>query len=237
MNTLVATRFAALLASALMAGGPVLAQEIVPRRASPPPPETKAAIANSVAAAQTVEPLPAGAPTDDYEFMGWCTGILTGHMELYPKVKPQLDVISKRWNTVDEDNKQQAAQQIEGRALLARLRKVMATAEATKPGLGATGQSAFQKGMDSWSGLDKVDKQAQAYSWMNFGFPVQCETRMAALEKTPIVVKDHPATPAAKPVAAATKPAPAPAPAPTPKAKSKPKAEAEPKATDIGLRQ
>ena len=226
MKTLFATRLLALLVGTALIGGPALAQEILPgHTGSPPSPETRAAIANSIAAAEKLDPLPAGAPTDDYEFMGWCTGILTGHMALYNRVKPQLDVISKRWNTVDEDAKQQAAQQIEGHNLLARFRKVMATAEAAKPGLGATGQAAFQKGMSSWSAVDKIDKQQQAYAWMNFGLPGQCETRVAALEKTPISVADRPA---AKPIAAVAKPA--------VKAKTKTKAEPEPKAADIGLR-
>jgi hypothetical protein len=167
----------------------VLAQELVTGHTNAAPaPATKAAIASGIAANEGIEPLPEGTPTDDYQFMGWCTGILTGHMNLYPKVKPQLDVISQRWNSVDEDNKQQAAQQIEGRALLARFRRVMATAEAAKPSLGPEGQAAVQKGLDSWSGVDKIDKQAQAYSWMNFGFPVQCESKVGMLEKTPINV-------------------------------------------------
>jgi hypothetical protein len=226
MKTLVATPLLALLVGTALIGGPALAQEILPgHTGSPPSPETKAAIANSIAASEKLDPLPAGTPTGDYEFMGWCTGILTGHMELYNKVKPQLDVISKRWNSVDEDNKQQAAQQTEGHALLARFRKVMAAAEATKPGLGATGQAAFQKGMASWAGVDKADKQQQAYSWMNFGFPAQCETRVTALEKTPISVADRSS---AKPVATVAKPA--------LKGKLKSKAESEPKATDAGLR-
>jgi hypothetical protein len=189
MTTLFAKRLAALLTATALVAAPALAQELVTGHAGgAPSAATKAAIAESVAANGAPDPLPANAPTDDYEFMGWCTGILTGHMELYTKVKPQLDLISQRWNSVDEDNKQQAAQQIEGRALLARFRRVMATAEAAKPSLGPVGQASVQAGLDNWSGVEKIDKQAQAYSWMNFGLPVQCDDKVAVLERTPIVV-------------------------------------------------
>ena len=225
MNMPFLTRFLALLVSTALIGGPTLSQEIFPgHTGSPPPPETRAAIANSIAASEKPDPLPAGTPTDDYEFMGWCTGILTGHMELYTKVKPQLDVISRRWSSADEDAKQQAAQQTEGHALIARFRKVMAAVEAAKPGLGVAGQAAFQKGMAGWAAVYKIDKQQQAYAWMNFGFPVQCETRVTALEKNPITLSDRAA---AKPVATIAKPA----------AKGRPKAktESESKATALGL--
>ena len=37
------------------------------------------------------EPFPVGAPTDDYDFVSWCYGALSGHMDLYTIVKPELD--------------------------------------------------------------------------------------------------------------------------------------------------
>jgi hypothetical protein len=185
--TTLSQRLTLLAAVSVLAAGPALAQEIVGGRTAPLPDATKAAIERDTAAeAAGLDPLPPGTPTDDYQFMGWCTGILTGHMDLYTKVKPQLTVISKRWNSVDEDAKQEAGQQTEGRALLGRFRKVMAQAEAQKPGLGPSGQAAVQQGLDNWKGIDKVDAQTQAYSWMNFGLPGQCETKVSDLEKHPI---------------------------------------------------
>jgi hypothetical protein len=206
MMTDFSRRLAVLLISGCVAAGPALSQELIVGHTDAPASKSsgKAAIV-----ADEPEPLPAGTPTDDYEFMGWCTGILTGHMDLYTKVKPELSAISKRWNSVDEDNKQEADQQVEGHKLLVRFRGVMAKAEVQKPSLGPTGQAAVKKGLDSWSKIDSVDKQAQAYSWMNFGLPVQCETKVASLEKAPIktasVTSAKAATAPAKPKSLAAK--------------------------------
>src|SRR4051794_2457832 len=46
--------------------------------------------ANAEALAKGEDPFPAGAPTDDYGFMGWCYGALAGHMGLYEQVLPEV---------------------------------------------------------------------------------------------------------------------------------------------------
>src|SRR5437868_6380970 len=38
--------------------------------------------------------IPASAPVDDYGFVAWCHGALSGHMELHDRVKPELDKVS-----------------------------------------------------------------------------------------------------------------------------------------------
>lgn len=188
-TNLARTSLALLTAVSLCA--PAVAQELIAGRPPSPatPAEAKAeAKAGAVGAGPVVaspEELPPGTPTDDYEFMGWCTGILTGHMDLYDKVKPELTAISQRWHSVDEDAKQEADQRTEGKILLARFRKVMATAEASYPSLGPVGQGAIQKGMSSWAKIDTVDRRTQAYSWMSFGLPEQCESKVATLEAHP----------------------------------------------------
>jgi hypothetical protein len=208
MTTNFSRRLAVLLISGGLIAGPAMSQELIVGHIDAP---VAKSIAKNPTISDDIDPLPPGTPTDDYEFMGWCTGILTGHMDLYTKVKPQLDLISQRWNSVEEDNKQEADQQIEGHKLLARFRGVMAKAEAQKPSLGPSGQEAIKKGLDNWSKIDAVDKQTQAYSWMNFGLPIQCETKVGALEKTPIVVGRTAVTPipvkaASAPVSAKAKP-------------------------------
>jgi hypothetical protein len=185
MTTDFSRRLATLLISTSLVASPAFSQELIVGHTDAP---ASTSAARNPTIADEADPLPPGTPTDDYEFMGWCTGILSGHMELYTKVKPQLDVISKRWNSVDEDNKQEADQQVEGHKLLARFRGVMAKAEAQKPSLGPSGQAAVKKGLDNWAKIDSVDAQTQAYSWMNFGLPIQCETKVTALEKSPIVI-------------------------------------------------
>jgi len=65
---------ASLFALALLAAEP---PSVAPATAAPKP--------------TSEEPVPAGAPSDDYGFVNWCAGALTGHMALYQQVKPELD--------------------------------------------------------------------------------------------------------------------------------------------------
>ncbi len=52
--------------------------------AKPKTPPTPAELAQ-------LEPLPAGAPEDDYGFVAWCYGSLRGHMSLFTVVSPDLN--------------------------------------------------------------------------------------------------------------------------------------------------
>src|SRR5262245_46314090 len=45
------------------------------------------------------EPLPAGAPTDEYRLTGWWFGALGAYLEIYDVVKPDLIEIDKMWGT------------------------------------------------------------------------------------------------------------------------------------------
>ena len=54
--------------------------------------------------AQEGEPLPTGAPTDEYMLAGWCYGALAEYLAIYPQVKPDLVDIDKMFGTpVKED--------------------------------------------------------------------------------------------------------------------------------------
>jgi hypothetical protein len=265
MTTTKSGAMGGLLAAALLAGQPVLAQELIITRPAPAPAAparpaaTTVAPLPPVAAPSSAQPaasavsntpvsstdeLPTGAPADDYEFLGWCTGILTGHMQLYPKVKPELDAIAKRWNSVDSDARQEAAQQVAGKELLGQFRHAMGTVEAASPTpISLRGQTAVQKGLATWTSVDKLDKQNQAYSWMNFGLPGRCENKAAEVEKSGGKIKTAAmATPAAKPAVATPAAAPATAkPAAMPakpavKPAAKPAAKSATAAKDAGLR-
>lgn len=206
MTTNQAGRTCVLLLAATLTAQPVMAQELIRTRPAAPAPAPAtpkpATAAPPAAAASTVaapplasavsntpvtafDELPQGAPADDYEFMGWCTGVLTGHMQLYFRVKPELDAISKRWNSLESDNRQQTEQQTAGKELLTQFRHAMGTVEAASPSpISFRGQTAVQKGLATWTSVDQLDKQNQAYSWMNFGLPGRCETKAAEIEKS-----------------------------------------------------
>lgn len=128
--------------------------------------------------------LPKGAPSDDYEFVAWCSGILSGHMELFTRVKPELDVISKRWNTLEQDEKDYAIQREAGLKAQAQFTRAMRAAEAASPReITLRGQSALASGVGMWKDINTVDKTNQAYSWLNWGLPARCEKTAASLEQ------------------------------------------------------
>jgi hypothetical protein len=128
--------------------------------------------------------LPPGAPRDDYEFVGWCAGALTGHMALYEQVQPTLKQISKRWGTEAADEKDYAAKQVVGRDLLEQFAEAMKAAErASTQTIAPRGQRAIAMGRDKWAAIATVDENARAYSWLNWGLPERCE-RVAAQLKT-----------------------------------------------------
>lgn len=158
-----------------------------------PSPES-AAITQATRAISAPDPtddadvIPKGAPSDDYEFVAWCSGILSGHMELFGRVKPELDAISKRWNTLEQDEKDYAVQREEGRKAQALFTRAMRAAEAASPReITPRGQAAIAAGVGMWQQINSVDKTNQAYSWLNWGLPARCEKVATDLEQRSIL--------------------------------------------------
>ena len=93
------------------------------------PPAVTPAAATPKAVAE--EPLPPGAPSDDYGLVSWCTGALAGHMTLYAQVKPELDALpdAKPKETQALDAEQMKA----GREYLELYKKATDAAEKASP--------------------------------------------------------------------------------------------------------
>jgi len=160
-----------------------------PAPAAPTPAEAQIARATSAPdPTADADVIPKGAPADDYEFVAWCSGILSGHMELFGRVKPELDAISKRWNTLEQDEKDYLVQREEGRKAQARFARAMRAAEAAAPReITPRGQAAITAGVSMWQSINSVDKRDQAYSWLNWGLPARCEKIAASLEQKSIL--------------------------------------------------
>jgi hypothetical protein len=45
------------------------------------------------------EPLPAGAPTEDYPLTAWCYGAMSEYLAIYERVKPDLKAIDKMFGS------------------------------------------------------------------------------------------------------------------------------------------
>ena len=178
------------------ANSPVTAPAAQPKAAAPvvaqpsaPAPATTQTAAAPRPPAGPYDDLPRGAPNDDYQFVSWCEGVLSTHMELYSRVKPELDAISQRWNTVDEDAKNYSAQQIAGRETLALFRRSLAAAEgASTRNLVPERMIATRGGIERWAELGTVDARNQAYSWMNWELPERCVRIAHQLEERSLLM-------------------------------------------------
>ncbi len=195
-------------------------------------PQTDPAPAASAAPAGAEGPAPPGAPTDDYGLVSWCHGALTGHMALYPQVKPTLDTLSTDASRSEMDQQQMAA----GREYLALYDRAAFAAETANPRIRPRGEQARRKGQGIWApAANAVDPKTTMWSWLMWELPGRCETAAIRLERSSALL-----APALDVNASAPAPAPGPAPlamaeptpTPTPSAEfTPPPAVVEPAAT------
>lgn len=136
------------------------------------------AVAPSPAAPKTLaeDPVPAGAPTDDYGFVSWCSGALSGHMNLYQEIKPQLDALPdpRPKETAALDAEQMKA----GREYLDLYKKATDAAEKASPRpIGERGQAERKRGDAIWAATrNATDKKAAMWTWLSWELPGRCET-------------------------------------------------------------
>ena len=162
--------FAALASAlALLAAAPsqiVLAQADAPSSApAKAPPEGE-------------DPFPAGAPTDDYHFMGWCYGALSGHVDLYDKVLPSVRSIEAAFpdssRTIDQVMGDYTAQHAEGDRLLKSWDRSLGALEAKRKTGRASRASSVASGREVWKGSETADTRQLAQLWMSWGLPGRC---------------------------------------------------------------
>ena len=142
------------------------------------PPAAASKDTPAVTAPKTVpeEPVPAGAPSDDYGFVNWCTGALTGHMTLYRQVKPELDALPDP--RPQESAALDAAQTQAGREYLELYRKATDAAEKASPRpIGERGLTERRRGNAVWNTVrNATDRKAVMWTWLSWELPGRCET-------------------------------------------------------------
>ncbi len=121
------------------------------------------------------DPVPAGAPADDYGLVSWCSGALTGHMALYTMVKPQLDQLpdSRPQETAVLDAEQMKA----GNEYLALYKRATDAAERASPqNITDRGAELRQKGDAIWVPAKQADAKTRMWTWLGWELPGRCET-------------------------------------------------------------
>jgi hypothetical protein len=120
------------------------------------------------------EPFPIGAPTDDYGFVSWCYGALSGHINLYKVVKPELDKIS---TNPKEDAVLDAAQQKAGQEYLTLYKRAIEAAEKASPQpISVHGAQALKAGANIWTPALQAEPKTRMWSYLSWDLPGRCET-------------------------------------------------------------
>jgi hypothetical protein len=136
------------------------------------------AVAPAASAPKVVpeDPVPPGAPSDDYGLVNWCTGALAGHMTLYRQVKPELDALpdSRPKETATLDSEQMKA----GRDYLTLYKRATDAAEKASPrNIGERGLTERRTGNAIWStARSTTDRKSAMWTWLSWELPGRCET-------------------------------------------------------------
>jgi hypothetical protein len=122
--------------------------------------------------------IPASAPVDDYGFVAWCHGALSGHMALRPLVKQELDTLSPA--PADDDEKQKAA----GDMYLKLYSEAMAAAEKASPtAIKPRAQAASARGYGIWTAARNAEPRTRMWSYLMWELPPRCEIAAKRLEE------------------------------------------------------
>ncbi|MGZ8362753.1 MAG: hypothetical protein ACXW3D_02725 [Caulobacteraceae bacterium] len=138
-------------------------------------------------AAAAGDPFPAGAPTDDYGFVAWCEGALSGHMALRARVWPEVERIERAFpNPESPVEKELAAyeeQRKDGEKAMKLLDRALEKGEARGLNNGLDRDAAIARGAAIWNGADTAETRNVAQLWMSWALPQRCETTAARLAK------------------------------------------------------
>jgi hypothetical protein len=191
-------------------------------------PAVEATASVAAPAAETASaPVPPGAPSDDYQFVAWCYGVLSGYLELHDQVMPEVTRIESSFRrpgtTLADDLKVYDAQQKQGRADLKRFQAALTAAEkaSVKP-INTIGAAALKRGRSAWNVSPDVSKARLAEEWMSWTLPARCPQTAAALEKRSKLLGVSLQANADEAATAPAEPAPAPAETPAPAAAAAP---------------
>jgi len=155
--------------------------------AAPPPADAAAPAAAPAADTPPAERWPAGAPHDDYQFVGWCYGSLRGYLDLHDQVMPEVTRIETTYRPpgrkLSDDLKVYADMQKDGRRQLKEFQAAMTAAEkASLRPINVVGAGAVQKGRSVWNAGPEVTKARLAQEWMSWALPAKCEATAKSLE-------------------------------------------------------
>jgi hypothetical protein len=172
--------------------------------------------------AQPGEPLPAGAPQEEYPLAAWCYGALSEYLDIYDRVKPDLVTIDKMFGTSQPHEPEPYASDMAAARVELKLigHAVQAAEQASPSAIAPQGVEAINLGRSIWRPAEMKTRRELARAWLTWGLPDRCDSNARQLAaKSALLGKalsynnpsatDAPAPPAPTPdTAGATAPAP-----------------------------
>ena len=130
------------------------------------------------AAPDVGEPLPSGAPANDYELSAWCYGALDEYLTIYETVKPDLRDIDKMWgSTVKNEPEPYATDMAAARKERRVLAGAVEAAERASPGpIAPHGLAAIKQGRAIWAPVETKTHRELARAWLSWGLPDKCDS-------------------------------------------------------------
>ena len=176
--------------SALLLALALQAQPEAP--ASPEPPPAAASPASDTS------DIPHGAPKDDYGFVAWCRGALSGHINLYPSVKGELEQLAIDAETMSESKMKTEAEIAKSKAYWVKELKHRAESDeimlaagrdylklytealnaaeaASATNLKTYGEQQRDAGLRLWLAARGADARQRAEVWASWELPARCE--------------------------------------------------------------
>lgn len=164
----------------------LLASPLAHAQTSDAPQTPEAPIVTAAAvppAVEDAEPLPAGAPTEDYPLSAWCYGALDEYLIIYDRVKPDLKAIDRMFgSSVKNEAEPYASDMAAAHDELKVLAGAVEAAEkaSAKP-ITEQGAAAIRKGRAIWSPAEARSRRELARAWLSWGLPDRCDANARTL--------------------------------------------------------
>ncbi len=212
------------MAPILLLAFALIAQDAPPAASADDGPVATAAPRRQDVAPLPIQGGPVSAPSDDYGYVGWCYGAVSGYVELYDRAMPEVIRIERAWPTPStEENIREVypAQKRDAIASLALFGRAIEAAEKASPTtIAQQGAAAIKKGRGVWTGATSVPKAQLAQFWMSWAPPAKCEETAKALEARSLLFGQALTANVAAPVVAPPPPAPVSGPEPVAEAEA-----------------
>ena len=129
------------------------------------------------------EPLPAGAPTQDYPLTAWCYGAMSEYLDIYERVKPDLKAIDKLFGSSEPNEPEpyasdMAAAHVELKVLAD---AVVAAEKASPSPIAPQGAEAVKLGRSIWALTEAKTSRELARAWLSWALPDRCDSTARAV--------------------------------------------------------